>query len=81
MDGRPGADPWVFFNWQEGGGGTWNNWDNQLFWFLGQHLFLFYMTLFGAIASVGWLGWRFVRKQRGRGRYARLENRSGGHVV
>ncbi|KAK2075115.1 hypothetical protein P8C59_009267 [Phyllachora maydis] len=33
MDMRPGADPWVFFT--QGRGGTWNNWDNYIFAWLG----------------------------------------------
>ncbi|KAK4137755.1 glycosyltransferase family 32 protein [Trichocladium antarcticum] len=77
MDGRPGADPWVLFNWQAGGGGTWNNWDNQLFWAIGQHLFLFSVLLFAAIALVVWLGLRFVRRLRIRRRHVRLEGRPG----
>ena len=36
MDMRPGAAPWVFFT--QGRGGTWDNWDNHFFAWIGQHV-------------------------------------------
>ena len=75
MDGRPDADPWVFFNHLEGGGGTWDNWDNALFSAIGEHLFLFLTVLFAGVGLIGWLGLRCVRRYRGG--YTRLKNRPG----
>ncbi|KAL2262519.1 hypothetical protein VTK26DRAFT_1099 [Humicola hyalothermophila] len=65
MDGRPGADPWTFFSWQ-GTGGTWNNWDNRLFGWIGEHIFLFLSCLIGGIALVVWCGARLLRGYRSR---------------
>ena len=73
MDMAPGADEWTFFSWLDGGGGTWNNWDNTLFGGIGDHLLLFFIILFGAIALIVWLGLRFVRRHR-KG-YSRLKSR------
>ncbi len=73
MDMAPGADEWTFFSWLDGGGGTWNNWDNTLFGGIGDHLLLFFIILFGAIALIGWLGLRCVRRHR-KG-YSRLKSR------
>lgn len=39
MSERPGADPWVFFT--QTRGGTWTNWDNAYFAWLGDHIVLF----------------------------------------
>jgi len=36
MDGREGAPRWVFFNHTRGG--TWDNWDNRMFPWIGDHL-------------------------------------------
>ena len=66
MDGRPGADPWTFFNWQ-GTGGTWNNWDNYFFGWVGEHVFLFLFLLFGSVGLVFWTGSRLLRRYRSRG--------------
>jgi mannosyltransferase OCH1-like enzyme len=79
MDEAPGADPWVFFYHQDGGGGTWNNWDNRLMMGIGDHLFLFFAVLIGGVALIGWLGLRCIRRYRkSRGGYTRL--RSAGAV-
>ncbi|KAL2197736.1 glycosyltransferase family 32 protein [Corynascus similis CBS 632.67] len=80
MDMAPDADPWVFFSHQEGGGGTWNNWDNQLFTAIGDHLLLFFSVLFAGIWLVVWLGLRCLRRYRQRG-YTRIKNRPGSSVV
>jgi mannosyltransferase OCH1-like enzyme len=74
MDMAPDADPWVFFSHQDGGGGTWNNWDNTLFAGIGDHLLLFFVVLFAGIGLVVWLGLRCVRRYRKNG-YSRLKNR------
>jgi hypothetical protein len=80
MDGRPGADPWVFFSHQEGGGGTWNNWDNAMLGAIGDHVLLFLAVLFGVIGLAGWLGFRCVRRLRTRG-YRKLASRPDSHVL
>src|SRR5690349_1131252 len=79
MDMAPSADPWVFFSHQDGGGGTWNNWDNTLFAGIGDHLLLFFAILFAGIGLVVWLGLRCVRRYRRNG-YTRLKNRPGSAV-
>nr|OQO30204.1 hypothetical protein B0A51_01352 [Rachicladosporium sp. CCFEE 5018] len=48
MDGRPGAPPWVFFTHTRGG--TWNNWDNRLFGWIGDHLALTALAVLVAVA-------------------------------
>ncbi|KAK3899852.1 nucleotide-diphospho-sugar transferase [Staphylotrichum tortipilum] len=75
MDGTPGADPWTFFSYLEGGGGTWDNWDNALFSGIGEHIFLFFTILFAGFGLIVWLGLRCVRRYRGG--YTRLKNRPG----
>lgn len=42
MDGRPGADPWVFFTQVDGN--SWANWDNRMFSVIGDNIA--YITLF-----------------------------------
>ncbi|KAH8691630.1 glycosyltransferase sugar-binding region DXD motif-containing protein-domain-containing protein [Talaromyces proteolyticus] len=37
MDSRRGAEPWVF--WNEGAGQTWENWDNSVFLWIGEHIY------------------------------------------
>ncbi|KAL2131043.1 hypothetical protein VTI74DRAFT_5606 [Chaetomium olivicolor] len=65
MDGRPGAAEWTFFTHE--GGGTWNNWDNQLFWAIGQHLGVFFTVLFVGAAVLGFVGMRCYRRVKARG--------------
>jgi hypothetical protein len=36
MDDRPGTDPWIYFTQERGG--TWVNWDNRMFLWVGEHL-------------------------------------------
>jgi mannosyltransferase OCH1-like enzyme len=48
MDDRPGTDPWIFFTQERGG--TWKNWDNEFFLWIGDHkllLSLIFLALFG----------------------------------
>ncbi|KAK4099556.1 glycosyltransferase family 32 protein [Parathielavia hyrcaniae] len=76
MDGLPGADPWVSFCHQDGGGGAWNNWDNKLTMGIGDHIFLVLATVVGGVALMVWLGLRCIHKyRRTRGGYTRLTNR------
>lgn len=70
MDDRPTADPWVFFTQERGG--TWVNWDNRMFLFIGDHLFLFLVTIFGSIGLVFWLSSRLLRRYRNG--YTRLKS-------
>jgi hypothetical protein len=51
MDDRPGTDPWIFFM-QEGG--SWVNWDNALFLWIGDHLVL---EGAGMLVLVGGIWW------------------------
>ncbi|KAK5654779.1 hypothetical protein OQA88_6815 [Cercophora sp. LCS_1] len=60
MDDRDGADPWVFFTQERGG--TWVNWDNRLFLIIGDHLFLFFLVLAGAVSCAAWVGLRIRRR-------------------
>lgn len=46
MDMRPGAAPWVFFT--QARGGTWDNWDNHLFGWIGRHVGA---VVFGGMAA------------------------------
>lgn len=64
MDMRPGADPWVFFT--QGRGGTWNNWDNYIFAWLGnlsQSIPVLMMLVLLPCALCMWRtkGWRRTR--------------------
>jgi mannosyltransferase OCH1-like enzyme len=51
MDGRPGAPPWVFFS--QARGGTWDNWDNYLFKWIGDNLIITFILIVGIVASTG----------------------------
>lgn len=80
MDDRPGMDPSVFFTQERGG--TWINWDNRLFLWIGDHLFLFLFLLFGGIGFVFWAGARSWRRRRDGGYgYSRLKNVFGGSMA
>lgn len=50
MDGRLGASPWVFFTHTRGG--TWDNWDNHLFHWIGDHVILTVTLGLAAFACV-----------------------------
>ncbi|KAK6434422.1 hypothetical protein LTR95_009399 [Oleoguttula sp. CCFEE 5521] len=55
MDGRPGAPAWVFFTHTRGG--TWDNWDNRLFGWIGDHLLLASLAVtlsLGCVITVVW---------------------------
>ncbi|KAK4142485.1 nucleotide-diphospho-sugar transferase [Dichotomopilus funicola] len=81
MDMAEGADPWVFFSHQDGGGGTWNNWDNTLFAGIGDHLLLFFVVLFAGLGLLTWVSVRCVRRYRKKKGYTRLSNRSSSSVA
>jgi hypothetical protein len=50
MDDRPGADQWIFFTQERGG--TWANWDNAMWLWIGDHLLLEGLLLIGATGAV-----------------------------
>ncbi|PNY26086.1 Mannosyl phosphorylinositol ceramide synthase SUR1 [Tolypocladium capitatum] len=56
MDLRPTGAKWVFFT--AGRGGTWENWDNRLFGWIGAHLFR--ATLLGLVAMGAVVGAAFA---------------------
>jgi mannosyltransferase OCH1-like enzyme len=66
MDARPGAAEWVFFT--GGRGGSWDNWDNHVFGWIGRttgHLVItiFVGCTFGVgVLVLGMMGWRAVRR-------------------
>ncbi|MCJ1439458.1 hypothetical protein MMC27_008852 [Xylographa pallens] len=59
MDDRPGVEPWIFFTQERGG--TWVNWDNYLFLWIGDHLLLLGVGLCITVAFVWWAGMRCAR--------------------
>ena len=75
MDGRPGASPWVFFT--QTRGGTWDNWDNQLFKWIGDHLVITSLVIIGVAASIAVTAIGVVQIAKGllrnRKGYARLD--------
>ncbi|KAL1836238.1 hypothetical protein VTJ49DRAFT_5400 [Mycothermus thermophilus] len=81
MDGRPGGEEWTFFRHQDGGGGTWNNWDNGLFDAIGEHLGWFLVVLVAGLGLVAWTASRCVKRWIGKGnggyKYRSLETRVG----
>ncbi|KZZ93808.1 Glycosyltransferase, DXD sugar-binding motif protein [Moelleriella libera RCEF 2490] len=75
MDMRPGAAPWTFFTATEGG--SWNNWDNDVFGWIGSHLVI---VVFGGAAALALqvavfcLTWKVIKAYAGRrARYQRLQ--------
>ncbi|PFH56466.1 hypothetical protein XA68_16467 [Ophiocordyceps unilateralis] len=73
MDMRPTGAPWVFFT--AGRGGTWDNWDNQVLGWIGNHLF---QSVFYAVVGVGLVAGAvyLVSQALRRGRYRRLVNQT-----
>ncbi|RDW94964.1 hypothetical protein BP5796_00727 [Coleophoma crateriformis] len=53
MDDRPGSDPWVFFTHERGG--TWVNWDNRMFLWIGDHLWLIGLAVGAVIVLPAWV--------------------------
>ena len=68
MDDRPGVEPWIFFTQERGG--TWVNWDNYFFLWIGDHLLLLGVGLCILVAFVWWVGMRCAR-WRGEGSHER----------
>ena len=56
MDNRPGTEPWIFFT--QARGGTWKNWDNCMFLWIGDHLIL---LCIGTAFGLGLLWWIAMR--------------------
>ena len=83
MDNRPGFDHWVFFT--QGRGGSWVNWDNLMFLWIGDHLILEAFILCGLIVLVGWSVRRCMRGQSGKRKdkkgYRRLSDSRAGEDV
>jgi mannosyltransferase OCH1-like enzyme len=64
MDDRPAMDHWVF--WSQGRGGTWNNDDNRMFLWIGDHLIIFAMGLTALMGSLLLYALRCIRSLRRR---------------
>ena len=75
MDDRLGTDPWIFFTQEQGG--SWVNWDNAFFLWIGDHLVL---EGAGLIVLVGGVWWAVRRCCGGRGRkgYSRVRGSGDG---
>ncbi|KAF4624388.1 hypothetical protein G7Y89_g13781 [Cudoniella acicularis] len=70
MDDRPEADRWVFFT--QARGGTWVNWDNLMFLWIGDHLILFALGICGLIGLAYWaISRTFFRPSKG---YTKLKS-------
>ncbi|KAJ9137892.1 Mannosyl phosphorylinositol ceramide synthase SUR1 [Pleurostoma richardsiae] len=59
MDMRPGADRWVFFTQERGG--TWDNWDNHVFGWIGSHLLAVLCAALVAVAMLAAVAWYLLR--------------------
>jgi hypothetical protein len=76
MDDRPGTDPWVFFTQEQGG--SWVNWDNALFLWIGDHLVLEGVVMLVVIGGFWWGAKKCCGVGRGGG-YSRV--RESGEAV
>ncbi|KAH6684272.1 nucleotide-diphospho-sugar transferase [Halenospora varia] len=76
MDDRPEAARWVYFS--QARGGTWVNWDNRMFLWIGDHLFLLGLGISGLV-GMAWWGIRRLCCQRGR-EYTKLKDREDDDV-
>ncbi|MCJ1472476.1 hypothetical protein MMC13_001124 [Lambiella insularis] len=77
MDDRPGTDPWIYFTQERGG--TWVNWDNRMFLWIGDHLLLLGIGLCSLVGISWWMGTRAVRSWRKRkGNEKGYESLAGG---
>lgn len=66
MDDRPGTEPWIFFTQERGG--TWVNWDNYFFLWIGDHLILLGVVVMSTISVLGWLMMKCAKRlSRSRG--------------
>lgn len=60
MDDREGAAEWVY--WTKERGGTWVNWDNYFFLWIGEHLVSLGLAVVGGVALVSWTTLKCVRR-------------------
>ncbi|EQK99660.1 hypothetical protein OCS_04630 [Ophiocordyceps sinensis CO18] len=78
MDARPTGAPWVFFT--AGRGGTWDNWDNRVLGWVGNHLLgasLYGFAGLGAVAAVAYAVGQALRRRRWSGRGCPYSGRAG----
>ncbi|RYP50517.1 hypothetical protein DL768_003970 [Monosporascus sp. mg162] len=78
MDGRPTADPWVFFT--QTRGGTWLAWDTNLIDWIGQHIVVIVLGLFVLVGLAFWGCAVSIRRRNGRG-YQALPSAETGEVA
>ncbi len=50
MSEQPGADPWVYFT--QTNGGSWENWDNSYFAWVGDHILWIVLCVVLAVGTV-----------------------------
>lgn len=76
MDGRPEAPPWTFFNHTRGG--TWDNWDNYMFSWIGDHLSWVALLVLVLVGGSGLAGYSIFKAVRGRKEagYEKVQNLS-----
>jgi inositol phosphorylceramide mannosyltransferase catalytic subunit len=72
MDGRPGADPWIYFT--SARGVTWENWDNAFFLWIGDHLILLGLGVCALLGVVGWSVRSCVRRGGAKKGYTRVRH-------
>jgi hypothetical protein len=65
IDDRPGTEPWIFFTHRRGG--TWTNWDNAFFLWIGDHLILLGTSVIALVGVTFWGVRACVRRGRGKG--------------
>jgi len=73
MDDRPGTEPWIYFTQERGG--SWINWDNLMFLWIGDHLGLLTLLVGVMVGGTAWAVKRWYFGKGGKGakrRYARL---------
>lgn len=76
MDGREGAPEWTFFTHTRGG--TWDNWDNRMFSWIGDHLALVALLVVAACSMFGLaatLCLSVARRRRNQDAYERVSKR------
>ena len=64
MDDRPGNPPWIYFTQMRGG--SWRNWDNAVFLWVGDHLILLVLCVCALVALACWVGTRCLARLRRR---------------
>lgn len=73
------ADKWVFFT--QARGGTWINWDNRMFLWIGDHPFLVVLGVLSLVGGVVWCCLQVARRGRKRGKRSRGYSRLGQQPV